>query len=89
MEEWYSQNQHTPLELPPPKLFWNTRGRAIEIRDQRIIETSLQRGFVPCAEGVSAGSYNPIFDKGTIEGIVKTVVTEKKDIEGELRLISV
>lgn len=87
--EWYTQPQDTTLEVPKAELFWNTRGRSVEIRDQNMIKGAIQRGFIRCVEGVKPGAYNPIFDRGTVEGIAKPIVTEKVDIQGELRLISV
>jgi len=79
MEEvWYNQPQHTPLSLPEVELFWNTRGRAVEVMDKSKVGELLARGFIRCEKDVKTGEYNPSFDKGGLVGSQHVVESTNK-----------
>lgn len=67
MNDWIDN----PLLPPEPELFWNTRGRAVNIFDKKNITKLIQQGFVRCDENTKEGSYNPVYDRGDMPAVEK------------------
>lgn len=56
---------------PEAELFWNTRGRAVNIYEKKKITDLIQQGFVRCDEKTKEGSYNPVYDRGDLPSVEK------------------